>query len=84
MRWLTVELLRYLPRLLQRAFGACHGNCFESPSAQELFHCHETFQFRSGTWSREASLAMYRNSMKELQVDYIDYMLLHGVGWETV
>ncbi len=32
------------------------------------------------TWSREASVAMYHNSMKELQVDYIDYMLLHGVG----
>lgn len=25
-------------------------------------------------------MAMYRNSLKELQVDYIDYMLLHGVG----
>ena len=23
---------------------------------------------------------MYRNSFRELQVDYIDYMLLHGVG----
>ena len=23
---------------------------------------------------------MYRNSMKELQVDYIDYLLLHGIG----
>ena len=31
-------------------------------------------------WSREASIAMYRNSFKELQVDYIDYLLLHGVG----
>lgn len=36
--------------------------------------------FAPDTWSREASLAMYRNSFKELQVDYIDYMLLHGVG----
>lgn len=36
--------------------------------------------FAPNTWSREASLAMYRNSFKELQVDYIDYMLLHGVG----
>ena len=36
--------------------------------------------FAPETWSREASIAMYRNSMKELQVDYIDYMLLHGVG----
>ena len=36
--------------------------------------------FAPSTWSREASIAMYRNSFKELQVDYIDYWLLHGVG----
>ena len=36
--------------------------------------------FNPGTWSREASIKMYRNSMKELQVDYIDYLLLHAVG----
>lgn len=36
--------------------------------------------FAPSTWTREASLAMYYNSLKELQVDYLDYMLLHGVG----
>ena len=36
--------------------------------------------FARETWSREASIAMYRNSFRELQVDYIDYMLLHAVG----
>lgn len=36
--------------------------------------------FAPSTWSREASMAMYLNSFKELQVDYIDYLLLHGVG----
>ncbi len=36
--------------------------------------------FSKDTWSSEASLKMYHNSFKELQVDYIDYMLLHGVG----
>lgn len=36
--------------------------------------------FAPNTWSREASLAMYHNSFKELQVDYIDYLLLHGIG----
>lgn len=36
--------------------------------------------FAPDTWSREASIAMYKNSMKELQVDYIDYLLLHGIG----
>ncbi|MDR3227768.1 MAG: aldo/keto reductase [Prevotellaceae bacterium] len=32
------------------------------------------------TRSREGSIAMYRNSMKELQTDYLDYYLLHSVG----
>ncbi|MDE6096600.1 MAG: aldo/keto reductase [Muribaculaceae bacterium] len=36
--------------------------------------------FSPSTWSREASLEMYHNSFKELQVDYIDYLLLHGIG----
>ncbi len=36
--------------------------------------------FAPATWSREASLAMYHKSFKELQTDYIDYLLLHGVG----
>ncbi len=36
--------------------------------------------FAQSTWSREKSLEMYHNSFRELQVDYIDYMLLHSVG----
>lgn len=36
--------------------------------------------FAEQTWPREKSIAMYRNSFKELQTDYIDYMLLHSVG----
>ena len=36
--------------------------------------------FAPSTWSREASMAMYRNSFHELQVDRIDYLLLHGIG----
>lgn len=31
-------------------------------------------------WTRENSIAMYKNSFKELQVDYIDYYLLHSIG----
>ena len=31
-------------------------------------------------WSREETLKMYENSFKELNMDYIDYLLLHGVG----
>ena len=36
--------------------------------------------FAPQTWSREKSVEMYRNSFKELQTDYIDYMLLHAIG----
>ena len=36
--------------------------------------------FAPSTWSREASMAMYKNSFKELQTDYIDYYLLHAIG----
>lgn len=36
--------------------------------------------FAKQTWSREASIAIYRNSLRELQTDYIDYMLLHSIG----
>ena len=33
-----------------------------------------------GNFSREASMEMYHQSFKELQVDHIDYYLLHSVG----
>lgn len=36
--------------------------------------------FAPDTWSREESMKMYRNSFKELQTEYIDYLLLHGIG----
>lgn len=36
--------------------------------------------FSPSLWSREESIKMYENSFKELQVDVIDYLLLHSVG----
>ncbi len=36
--------------------------------------------FSPSTWSREAGEQMYRNSLKNLRTDHIDYMLLHAVG----
>lgn len=36
--------------------------------------------FSPSTWSREKSIEMYHNSLKELQTDHIDYLLLHGIG----
>lgn len=36
--------------------------------------------FAPESQTRENSIAMYHNSLKELQTDYIDYLLLHGIG----
>lgn len=36
--------------------------------------------FSPETWGREESIRMYENSLKYLQTDHIDYMLLHGIG----
>lgn len=36
--------------------------------------------FSSGYWPEKDSKEMYYNSLKELQTDYIDYMLLHAIG----
>ncbi|MFI3264057.1 MAG: aldo/keto reductase [Rikenellaceae bacterium] len=41
--------------------------------------------FNASTWSKEGSIAMYKNSFEKLKVDYVDYLLLHSVGggnWE--
>ena len=46
----------------------------------EYFIATKLSNFAPQTWSREASIEMFQNSLKELQVDYIDYLLLHSVG----
>ena len=46
----------------------------------EYFIATKLSNFAPETWSREASIEMFQNSLKELQVDYIDYLLLHSVG----
>mgnify|MGYP002588962330 FL=1 len=46
----------------------------------KFFIATKLSNFAPSTWTREESLKMYHNSFRELQVDYIDYMLLHGVG----
>ena len=36
--------------------------------------------FSPATQTRQGAIDLYHNSMKALQVDYIDYYLLHGIG----
>ncbi len=39
--------------------------------------------FSQSTWDTESSKAMFEKSLKELQTDYIDYLLLHSIGGES-
>lgn len=36
--------------------------------------------FAPSTWPRAESIKMFENSLKYLQTDYVDYLLLHAVG----
>ena len=47
---------------------------------QSYFIATKLSNFNTSTWPREKSIEMYRNSLRELRTDYIDYMLLHAVG----
>jgi len=66
----------YCKGLSERATGIALGR----HPRDSYYVATKLSNFASSTWSREASMAMYRNSFKELQVDHIDYMLLHAVG----
>ena len=46
----------------------------------EFFIATKLSNFAPETHSRQAGIEMFQNSLKELQVDYIDYLLLHAIG----
>ncbi|MBR1449194.1 MAG: aldo/keto reductase [Prevotella sp.] len=58
----------------------CTGIALSRHPREKYFVATKLSNFNEETWSREASIEMYHNSMRELQVDYIDYYLLHGIG----
>lgn len=56
------------------------GKALKRYQRDKFFIATKLSNFSPSTWSREASLNMYNNSFKNLQVEYIDYYLLHSVG----
>ena len=58
----------------------CTGIALSRHKRSEYFVATKLSNFNRDYWQREKAIEMYRNSMKELQVDYIDYYLLHAVG----
>lgn len=59
---------------------AAMGEALSRHDRSKFFVATKLSNFAPETWSREASIAMYLRSFKNLRVDYIDYMLLHAVG----
>ncbi len=46
----------------------------------KFFVATKMSNFSPETQTRQASIEMFQNSLKALQVDHIDYYLLHGIG----
>jgi hypothetical protein len=66
----------YCKGLSERATGIA----LKRHPRDKFFIATKLSNFSPAQWSREESMQMYRNSFRELQVDYIDYLLLHGIG----
>ena len=66
----------YCQGLSERATGIALSRHDRS----KYFVATKMSNFSPDTWKREASQKMFENSLKELQVDYVDYLLLHGIG----
>ena len=58
----------------------CTGIALSRHKRSEYLVATKLSNFSPETQTREASIQMYKNSFKELQVDYIDFYLLHSIG----
>jgi predicted aldo/keto reductase-like oxidoreductase len=59
---------------------AATGIALKRHPRDKFFIATKMSNFEENRWNRQSSIAMYHNSMKTLQVDYLDYYLLHNVG----
>ena len=68
------------PVYCQGKSEACTGIALSRHKRSEYFVATKLSNFNPAAQTREGSIAMYRQSMKDLRVDYIDYYLLHAIG----
>ncbi len=84
---LVDEAIEYGVNYFDTSPAYCKGHSEEATGIALSRHPRDKYyiatklsNFSPETWSREASLKMYHDSMKYLKTNYIDYLLLHGVG----
>lgn len=68
------------PGYLQGQSERATGIALKRHPRDKFFIATKLSNFAPATQTREGAMEMYHNSFKELQVDYIDYYLLHSVG----
>ena len=68
------------PAYCQGRSESSTGIALSRHKRSEYYIATKLSNFAPETWSRKASIEMFQNSLKELRVDYIDYLLLHSVG----
>lgn len=68
------------PAYLRGKSEQATGIALKRHPREKYFVSTKLSNFSKATWGREASMKMYYDSMRDLQVDYIDYYLLHSLG----
>ena len=58
----------------------CTGIALHRHKREEYFVATKLSNFHPSFQTREGAIGMYKKSLSELQVDYIDYYLLHSIG----
>ena len=58
----------------------CTGIALKHHPRDSYFIATKLSNFGTEQWTLEASKQMFENSLKELQTDYVDYLLLHSTG----
>ena len=65
----------------------CKGKSEDATARALLRHPRDKYyiatklsNFAPSTWSRDASLQIYHNSLRLFATDHLDYLLLHGIG----
>lgn len=68
------------PAYCQGNSEAAIGTALARHPRDKYFIATKLSNFSPSQWSYEESVKMFENSLKYLQTDYVDYLLLHGIG----
>lgn len=68
------------PMYCKRQSEAVMGKALSRHPRNSYFLATKMSNFAPELWPREKSIEIFGNSLKYLQTDYLDYMLLHAVG----